>query len=292
MPILLKNRKLNTTHRKMAVKFLPKEHKYISIDPGEEIPWVSVTSIISKLKKPFDADKIAEKSSKNKKSKWYGMSKQEILDTWKAESDRAISVGNWYHNQREQDILDLLNIERKGKIIPIVHPLSDSDGIKVAPNQKLTDGMYPEHFVYMKSLGICGQSDLVEVIDGYVHISDYKTNKEIRSESYKDWEGLSQKMNSPVSHLDDCNLNHYSLQLSIYMYMILKHNPRLKFGSLMIQHIMFEDSGADKNGYPILKTDFAGEPIIKDIMYYDVPYLKDEVNSIVKWWHDNKSKFI
>jgi hypothetical protein len=60
----------------------------------------------------------------------------------------------------------------------------------------------------------------------------------------------------------------------------------------MIQHIMFEDSGADKNGYPILKTDFAGEPIIKDIMYYDVPYLKDEVNSIVKWWHDNKSKFI
>lgn len=144
----------------------------------------------------------------------------------------------------------------------------------------------------MKSLGICGQSDLVEVIDGVVHITDYKTNKEIRSTSFKDWEGLSQKMNPPVSHLDDCNLNHYNLQLSIYMYMILKHNPKLKPGTLMIQHILFEDERKDANGYPILKLDPEGNPIIKDIIYYDLPYLKDEVNTLVKWFQENKSKFI
>ena len=27
-------------------------------------------------------------------------------------------------------------------------------------------------------------------------------------------------MYNPISHLDDCNLNHYNLQLSIYMYII------------------------------------------------------------------------
>ena len=275
----------------MAVKFLPEDHKYVSVDPQEQIPWVSVTSIISKLKQPFEAEKIAEKSSKNKRSKWFGMTKQEILDAWKAESERAINVGNWYHNQREEDILELETIERHGKVIPIMHPLSDSEGLKVAPNQRLNDGMYPEHFVYMKSLGLCGQSDLVEVVDGAVHITDYKTNKEIRSESYKDWEGLSQKMNHPVSHLDDCNLNHYNLQLSIYLYMILKHNPKLKPGTLMIQHIQFEDEGKDDNGYPILKTNDVGDPIIKDIVYYDLPYLKEEVLSIVNWYKDNKSKF-
>lgn len=275
----------------MAVKFLPEDHKYVSVDPQEQIPWVSVTSIISKLKQPFEAEKIAEKSSKNKRSKWFGMTKQEILDAWKAESERAINVGNWYHNQREEDILELETIERHGKVIPIMHPLSDSEGLKVAPNQRLSDGMYPEHFVYMKSLGLCGQSDLVEVVDGAVHITDYKTNKEIRSESYKDWEGLSQKMNHPVSHLDDCNLNHYNLQLSIYLYMILKHNPKLKPGTLMIQHIQFEDEGKDDNGYPILKTNDLGDPIIKDIVYYDLPYLKEEVLSIVNWYKDNKSKF-
>ncbi len=275
----------------MAVKFLPEDHKYVSVDPAEDISWMSVTSLISKLKQPFEAEKIAEKSSKNKRSKWYGMTKDQILSVWKAESERAITVGNWYHNQREEDLLGLDSIERHGKVIPIMQPLADTSGIKVAPNQRLTDGMYPEHFVYMKSLGICGQSDLVEVIDGVVHITDYKTNKEIRSESYKDWEGLSQKMNHPVSHLDDCNLNHYNLQLSIYMYMILKHNPKLKPGTLMIQHIMFEDEGKDPNGYPILKTNTDGDPVIKDIIYYDIPYLKDEVLAVVKWFQDNKSKF-
>ena len=275
----------------MAVKFLPEDHKYVSVDPAEDISWMSVTSLISKLKQPFEAEKIAEKSSKNKRSKWYGMTKDQILSVWKAESERAITVGNWYHNQREEDLLGLDSIERHGKVIPIMQPLADTFGLKVAPDQRLTDGMYPEHFVYMKSLGICGQSDLVEVIDGVVHITDYKTNKEIRSESYKDWEGLSQKMNHPVSHLDDCNLNHYNLQLSIYMYMILKHNPRLKPGTLMIQHIMFEDEGKDPNGYPILKTNTDGDPVIKDIIYYDIPYLKDEVLALVKWFQDNKSKF-
>lgn len=275
----------------MAVKFLPEDHKYVSVDPAEDISWMSVTSLISKLKQPFEAEKIAEKSSKNKRSKWYGMTKDQILSVWKAESERAITVGNWYHNQREEDLLGLDSIERHGKVIPIMQPLADTSGVKVAPNQRLTDGMYPEHFVYMKSLGICGQSDLVEVIDGVVHITDYKTNKEIRSESYKDWEGLSQKMNHPVSHLDDCNLNHYNLQLSIYMYMILKHNPKLKPGTLMIQHIMFEDEGKDPNGYPILKTNTDGDPVIKDIIYYDIPYLKDEVLALVKWFQDNKSKF-
>lgn len=275
----------------MAVKFLPEDHKYVSVDPAESISWMSVTSIISKLKQPFEAEKIAEKSSKNRRSKWYGMTKEQILSVWKAESERAINVGNWYHNQREEDLLGLDTIERHGKIIPIMQPLADSQGLKIAPNQRLTDGMYPEHFVYMKSLGLCGQSDLVEIVDGVVHITDYKTNKEIRSESFKDWEGLSQKMNHPVSHLDDCNLNHYNLQLSIYMYMILKHNPKLKAGTMMIQHIMFEDEGKDANGYPILKTDQNGDPIIKDVVHYDLPYLKDEVLALVKWYQDNKSKF-
>ena len=138
----------------MAVKFLPEDHKYVSIDPNENIHWVSVTSVISKLKQPFEADKIAEKSSKNRRSKWFGMTKDQILLVWKSESDRAISVGNWYHNQREEDILGIDNIERHGKTIPIMKPVADSDGTKIAPDQRLIDGMYPEHFVYMKSLGL------------------------------------------------------------------------------------------------------------------------------------------
>ena len=57
--------------------------------------------------------------------------------------------------------------------------------------------------VYLKSAGICGQSDLVEVVNGHVNIIDYKTNKEIKMESFKNWEGISEKMLHPVSNLED-----------------------------------------------------------------------------------------
>ena len=64
----------------MPVKFLPDEHKYVSVDPNESIHWTSVTSIISKFKEPFDADTIAKKSARNKKSKWYGMTPEQIKE--------------------------------------------------------------------------------------------------------------------------------------------------------------------------------------------------------------------
>jgi hypothetical protein len=213
------------------------------------------------------------------------MSVQDILQAWENESTRAIDQGNWYHNQREADLLQLNTIERHGCILPIIRPLI-TDDIKYAPPQKLQEGMYPEHFVYLKSAGICGQSDLVEVAKGEVNITDYKTNKEIKKESYVNWEGVSQKMLSPVSHLDDCNFWHYALQLSTYMYIILKHNPKLKPGKITIHHVLFYTDGTDKFGNPITKLDDQGEPLVKKIVPYDLPYLKAEVINLIKHKQD------
>jgi hypothetical protein len=269
----------------MTVIFKPKNHKYESIGPDESIEWTSVTSFISKYKKPFDAKSIAERSSKSKKSKWYGMTVEDILQAWENESNRAIDQGNWYHNQREADLLELNTIERHGCILPIIRPLINDD-IKYAPSQKLVEGMYPEHFVYLKSAGVCGQSDLVEVAKGFVNITDYKTNKEIKKESYVNWEGVSQKMSAPVSHLDDCNFWHYALQLSTYMYIILKHNPKLKPGKITIHHVLFYTEGNDKFGNPITKLDDQGEPLVKKIVPYDLPYLKAEVINLIKHKQD------
>ncbi len=142
--------------------------------------------------------------------------------------------------------------------------------------------MYPEHMVYLKSAGICGQSDLVEVVNDKINIIDYKTNKEIKTESYKDWDGISDKLLDPVSHLDDCNFNHYSLQLSIYMYIMLKHNPRLKPGKMFIHHVIFELDGEDEFGYPHTKYDDQGDPVIKQVIPMEIPYLKEEVIAILK----------
>ena len=274
----------------MSIVFTEENHSYKSLNQNDFIDWISVTTLTSFFKEPFDAKKVAQKVSKKKKSKWYGMKPKDIQIIWKKESERAMSLGTYYHNQREDDLCALASIEREGVNVPIFTPILKGNGVKHAPKQKLDPGVYPEHMIYLKSAGICGQSDLVEVVNGKVSIIDYKTNKEIKMQSYVDWEGVSQKMQFPVSHLDDCNFNHYALQLSIYMYIIIKHNPKLRPGSMYIHHVQFEEESKDDNGYPITKYTKEGDPILKNLVQIPVPYLKDEVISLIHYLHDNRKK--
>ena len=103
-------------------------------------------------------------------------------------------------------------------------------------------------------------------------------------------QGISQRMTGPCAHLDDCNFYHYSLQLSTYLYIILKHNPRYKAGKLELHHITFEEQGTDDYGYPIAKRDLSGNPIVKEVVPYEVPYLKTEVIAMINWLQDNRDK--
>jgi ATP-dependent exoDNAse (exonuclease V) beta subunit len=274
----------------MSIVFNAADHSYKSLSSEENISWTSVTSVVSAFKKPFDAKKTAEKVSKNKKSKWFGIDPVLIQQIWTNEADRSTTLGTWYHNQREDDLCSLASIEREGVTVPVFSPSGENNGIRVAPNQKLEPGVYPEHMVYLKSAVLCGQSDLVEVVNGKVNIIDYKTNKEIKKESYVSWEGISDKLAPPVDSLDDCNFYHYALQLSIYMYIILKHNPKLKPGRIFIHHITFEVEGEDKWGYPISKRDNNGDPIVKEVIPIAMPYLIDEVLAIFHYIQDNKDQ--
>ena len=271
------------------IVFNADDHSYKSID-DENIKWISVTTLVSHFKKPFDAKKIAAKVTKNKNSKWFGIDPVIIQQIWDNEADRSIVLGSWYHNQREADLCALASMEREGVTVPVFKPNEVKEGVKVAPSQKLEPGVYPEHMVYLRSAGICGQSDLVEVVNGKVNIIDYKTNKEIKKESFVNYEGISDKMASPVDSLDDCNFYHYALQLSIYMYIILKHNPKLKPGRIFIHHITFEIEREDNWGYPVTKRDENGDPVVKEVIPMAVPYLIDEVLAIFHYIQDNKDK--
>lgn len=269
----------------MELKFTAENHKYETPDKPD-FKWLSVTSAISLFKPPFDKDGIAKKSSKNKKSKWYGMSPDDIIKVWNNENKRALKLGSWYHDQREQELIACDTLQRNGIDLNVIRPL-EQDGIKLAPSQSLVAGIYPEHMVYLKSAQLCGQADRVEVVGNIVNIYDYKTNKEIKSKGYSNWEGKVNKLSGPLSHVDDCNLMHYALQLSIYMYIILKHNHSLKPGKLEIHHIKFEVEEKDKNGYPIVAMDAAGDPLVKEVVPYDLPYMKKEVNNIIKYIKTN-----
>jgi ATP-dependent exoDNAse (exonuclease V) beta subunit len=58
-----------------------------------------------------------------------------------------------------------------------------------------------------------------------LEIWDYKTNKEIKTSN-----NFGNKMLQPISHLDECEHNTYSLQLSLYKHIIEK-NTNLEIGN-------------------------------------------------------------
>jgi len=270
------------------IKFIEKNHSYHSEDG---ITWTSVTSIVKKFQERFDAESISIKSSKNKKSKWYGMSPSEIRKCWEDISMTAIELGNWYHKEQERILCNAETIEREGFPCKIIKPII-IESEKIAPEQRLENNhIYPEHFCYLKSASICGQSDLVEVRDNKVHIIDYKSNKSLEAEGFKNWQGISKKLKAPLGHLDDCKLNIYNIQLSLYMYIILKHNPQLKAGSIKIHHIIFKEIDRDRLDNPVYARDSNNDPVVDHIEVHDLPYMKDEVISIIKYLDASSSSY-
>jgi hypothetical protein len=263
-------------------------HQYISVLP-DGIEWVSVSQLISNFKEEFLPIPMSIKCSKNKKSKWYGMDPEEIRWVWKNKADRSCEVGTKYHAVQEAELLSCETIEMYGEEFKVQAPIVE-DGVKKAPEQKIENGwVYPEHMCYLKTAGVCGQVDRVEIINNVLSVVDFKTNEKIETESYfNPYSGKSKMMLAPLSHIEDSNFWHYSLQLSTYAYMMLRHNPNLSVGNLIIEHAVFETDGEDQYGDPVVKMDDWGNPAVKDIVQYPAKYLKSEVEAMFNWLKTNR----
>ena len=59
---------------------------------------------------------------------------------------------------------------------------------------------------------------------------------------------------------------------------------------MLFRSILFEEAGKDKFGNPIAALDTNGDPIVTDIVQYDLPYLKQEAIAIVQWLEGNRHK--
>lgn len=262
----------------MKVRFIDKGHKYQSLPA---IKWTSVTKKVEQYVPHFDDVFESERCSLNHKSKWYGIEPVEIRRLWEAENKRATDCGSWYHDMMERKALAAGKKIYRGIELPVYPPIM-MPGYKLAPEQSIKPGIYPEHFMFSESHGICGQSDLVYRYGNVVDIDDYKTNKELKTRGYGWKYGDPAMMKGIMSHLEDCNYNHYSLQLSIYMKLILLKNPMLKPGRMRIYHVEFENEGYDQYEFPILKRTADGGYVVKGGTWHTVPYLKKEVDMIFK----------
>ena len=136
-------------------------------------------------------------------------------------------------------------------------------------------GVYPEFLISYKFddyLMISGQLDLLIKDGNDITIVDYKTNKKIDMKSYFDNSTKkSQKMKFPLNDIDDCNFYHYSMQLSVYSYLLQRINPKFKIKKLIIHHIDHDNNETE----------------------YECPYLKDEVERLLLHYRkENKKKVL
>lgn len=104
---------------------------------------------------------------------------------------------------------------------------------------------YAEVILYDREIGVAGTIDLLLIHrkTKVVYLFDWKTNKRIYKKSFGGKKGI----HPLTEHLDDCNYVHYSLQLSIYQF-LLEKNFGVTVGSRQILWLHPEAGVVTYNG--------------------------------------------
>jgi hypothetical protein len=211
----------NANPRDARIRFVENTHSYfIRENEGDEenAGYTSTTTFIHQLFPSFDADVIISKmmkSSKWSESKYYGMDAAEIKHGWSRDGSDAAAQGTSMHN----------NIEAFYNELPYDETTKEFALFKEFYNDHLHLEMYrTEWLIFAEDLKISGAIDAVfrDKQTGKFYIGDWKRCKEIKTSNH--WE---KGQTFFTSHLDNCNFVLYSMQLSVYKY-ILEHYYDMK----------------------------------------------------------------
>lgn len=278
-----------------TVGFEDSTHTYFDLNDGSK--YISCTQLIHMYTKPFDSEfwssykacesilgdafkdlkkiLLTTKRWKDSYLKEYQIdknvfiqTKNDILQSYKDKNKEACDYGTKIHNMMEN--LFYQKDEKRLKTFGLGGKIDVEKG-----EYKLTKehAVYPEIMLSYKAdeyLKVVGQADIVIKDGDEISIYDWKTSKSIDKESFFDRNTKKREMMKyPLENLMDCNYYTYSLQLSLYMYMIQQLHPKFKCKKLAIIHI-------DRDGN---ETE------------YEVDYLKDEVaRMLLHYRKQNKIK--
>jgi ATP-dependent exoDNAse (exonuclease V) beta subunit len=194
---------------------------------------ISVTTLIHQFFPIFDADLVIDKMVQSRnwpRSKYYGMTKDAIKQQWEENRDDASAEGTAMHkaievflNRPEQE-QELVNQQfTKTRTLHETVPATiEFFHFLAFWTSQIGETLRPyrtEWLVYDEEKRLAGSIDLVleDTKTGKVIIVDWKRSKDIKTEN------RFQKGREFWSHLDDCNWNHYSLQLNMYRHLLETH---------------------------------------------------------------------
>lgn len=175
--------------------------------------YTSATTLVGKFKQPFDSIAVSEAYAKK-----HGNTPEHWRKQWASITQHACARGTKFHKTKEKIMLETTGIIHNNTAFPVVDINKFTE-----PNidySTLPDGIYPELLLWNHYWEMAGLADIVTIEGDYFDIDDYKTNKKIDTSSYKHYKTGHKMMKFPIQHLQDCNFIHYSIQLSIYAYML------------------------------------------------------------------------
>lgn len=261
------------------IKFIESSHRYIGENKRE---FISVSKLFDKFKEKQDWDAIAAKCALKETKAGNPTTKKEILAKWANKRDKASAVGTLYHTIREQELINESDPVFYNVVCDKQECYFDGEVKWSIPiNDIKNNTVYPELMIYDEEFGICGQSDKVIITNNKINIWDYKTDAEITFKAFSNQWVKPRKLLPPLQKLDDANGNHYTVKMSLYMYMLWKANKgRFKPGDIIIEHVTLKRD-PDNDNIPML--DNKGIPItIGKPKQIKLPYLKKEVEAILK----------
>ena len=243
------------------IKYYDDTHTYFDTNTGKKL--ISVTQTLGKIKETFDEEKWLKIKSKER-----NITVEELKKEWWLASKIGTTRGVILHKYMEDLFSRKVypktygNLENVLSIVPLIEYIKSVDSIKEMGDKFIEDhpNLIPiksEVVIGSSEIGIAGMFDQLmydELKDSY-SIIDYKTDKEIKFTNK--WSSLK----DPLNHLDDCQFNKYSLQLSLYKYIIEKYT-NIKISELKI--IWFNHKN---DSYKIFEVDFLKDDIEKLIKY-------------------------
>ena len=211
-------------------------HTY-SLLSNPDLTFTSVTTYIDNFFEKFDAERVAKKLIEN-----YPKYADRMIDSLKKEWEESAKYGTMVHDEIEMWI--------KNKTEPKDIKSINGKNWLLAYQAKSDIDVLSEIIIYSKELKIAGTMDILAKdnnTDEYI-IIDWKTSKKINKVSYKYKTGTHEIS----KNIMDCNFSHYSLQLSLYRY-ILEEYYHFKIRNQVIAHL--KDDGVDAHLAPYLKRD-------------------------------------
>jgi ATP-dependent exoDNAse (exonuclease V) beta subunit len=223
--LIMRNRHI----RDANIKFYAKGHKYY-ISTDKDSKYTSVTTWNHEHFPKFDADKVIQNIFNGKNwgpdNKYWGMTADEIKQSWKSNGEKVASAGTDLHLKIEKFMNDKrftfsytnkelygMYIADKRAVLPENQDIEWKYFIKFMEDHTELKPYRTEWMIYDEDLKLAGSIDMVfENSDGTLAIYDWKRSKEISKVN-----GWNQFANNPlICHLHDTNFWHYSLQLNTY----------------------------------------------------------------------------